>query len=1074
MKPNRRRFQAIERLENRCLLSFGSAFTLSSNFDEVAATEFNLRDANGFNLPGTGRFIEIGYGETIQIAAELDDVVNQYLRVAYEQNEDLGMAYVPLSTEGYRPNRRETIQTSQWMMFEAGFDFAIGQKIHRLYATDGNTNEFDILLQVHAGPLEGLSERDMTGVNDSKSVVLATNHSTENGRADWSVGGDFQFERGRWYKIDVELVLNTPGQPDGAARFWIDDNLIGELENVSIRGNSTYGVNRVGFGGWYSNAAGGQNPAVDPANESVLRIDDIQVSYFDRDISVNVPPVVTPAGPFLATVDEQLTFQIEASDESSAAILTYTMLGEVPEFAFLDNFTGEFIWTPGAEDQGKQFKFQIQVADNEFPPQSTTIDISLSVEQEVSYQLSTDEGTTRLYIIGTDRDDDVAIEDMGDGAYQIWANRRSQSFTGVNEILVDLAGGENDQVSSLNNSIPDLNRIYNTELVWLSTSLPVVDNEITPSLIRESVGLRQELIVAVNSYTSRFIERLTGWTYAGVERVPGLNVGHRLESAESNLIVINSAAQNPIMPLDVSGDGSITPIDVVRVINELNRSGPRVLVLDSVEQNGFLLDVNGDSRVTPIDVLIIVNHLNRGPRFSDNSTPAAYRSFDGQDHQLYAYEGKNVRILAQQPSLNIADLIAEIDRGYDAYFTATGRHPNNTDQSIGKTIIAQVPTCGAGCGLLGSRGVEIDPAYFDAAVAEFAISRKPDHIFYYEFGRNFWFYDDKLEFNRNRPDHSERGSGDYMVNGFPIFMERAISEFLGIQFSGAGAGANDFWESNARWLSGYLADANRDYSTDFANFSTSLYTDPISGIRLGTMDFLAEILLDVARNHGEMEFVNRLWREVGQRNDWRDEASAIGNLISSASMAAGQDLVPLFRDVYKWPISEEANLYAAIENSNFADFEGGTLSGIYRTGLFESIEELADAPGGIERHDGKIDFEWDAGSPLPGFQNQRFTVDWSGELFLPAPGTYEFEVFADDGIVLYVGDQLVIDSWVPQRTTLSGSIDVTAEMVGPVPIRLYYYENGGSATISLSWSSLHFSGIIPEEYLSKTSTSVGP
>ncbi|MEZ6081718.1 MAG: hypothetical protein R3C56_40415 [Pirellulaceae bacterium] len=70
-------------------------------------------------------------------------------------------------------------------------------------------------------------------------------------------------------------------------------------------------------------------------------------------------------------------------------------------------------------------------------------------------------------------------------------------------------------------------------------------------------------------------------------------------------------------------------------------------------------------------------------------------------------------------------------------------------------------------------------------------------------------------------------------------MERAIQEFMQLDYSGYGAGADGFEESMARWFSGYLSDPSRNYHTDFADFESSLYDDPITGYRFGTMDFLS-------------------------------------------------------------------------------------------------------------------------------------------------------------------------------------------------------------------------------------------
>lgn len=51
-----------------------------------------------------------------------------------------------------------------------------------------------------------------------------------------SLGRDrFQFKRGGWVQIEQEVVLNTPGKPDGKYRLWVDGVLRIERDNLQWR-----------------------------------------------------------------------------------------------------------------------------------------------------------------------------------------------------------------------------------------------------------------------------------------------------------------------------------------------------------------------------------------------------------------------------------------------------------------------------------------------------------------------------------------------------------------------------------------------------------------------------------------------------------------------------------------------------------------------------------------------------------------------------------------------------------------------------------------------------------------------
>ncbi|QDS87628.1 Serine-aspartate repeat-containing protein D precursor [Rosistilla ulvae] len=71
--------------------------------------------------------------------------------------------------------------------------------------------------------------------------------------------------------------------------------------------------------------------------------------------------------------------------------------------------------------------------------------------------------------------------------------------------------------------------------------------------------------------------------------------------------------QNPTNRYDVNNDGTVSPIDALSVINQLNLSGAKQLSAEgeSGSQNHRFVDVNGDSYITPSDALMVINALNK-------------------------------------------------------------------------------------------------------------------------------------------------------------------------------------------------------------------------------------------------------------------------------------------------------------------------------------------------------------------------------------------------------------------------------------------------------------------------------
>ncbi len=96
-----------------------------------------------------------------------------------------------------------------------------------------------------------------------------------------------------------------------------------------------------------------------------------------------------------------------------------------------------------------------------------------------------------------------------------------------------------------------------------------------------------------------------------------------------------------------------------------------------------------------------------------------------------------------------------------------------------------------------------------------------------------------------------------------------------------------------------------------------------------------------------------------------------------------------------------------------------------------------------------IDYNWGSGSPSPQRVNQDdFSVRWTGQFSLD-PGSYRFDIAADDGVRLYINGLKQIDGWRDQPVT-SYQTTFTHDG-GPLHIVLEYYDHTELARIRLSW-----------------------
>ncbi len=103
--------------------------------------------------------------------------------------------------------------------------------------------------------------------------------------------------------------------------------------------------------------------------------------------------------------------------------------------------------------------------------------------------------------------------------------------------------------------------------------------------------------------------------------------------------------RNPDQPLDVNADGSISAIDALLIINELNKNGPHEIPSSTAAIAPFW-DVNGDGFVSSIDVLRIVNALNSGSLAEGEGASLMSEVSPGPDQGLFSdLDAESVTIL---------------------------------------------------------------------------------------------------------------------------------------------------------------------------------------------------------------------------------------------------------------------------------------------------------------------------------------------------------------------------------------------------------------------------------------------
>jgi LysM repeat protein len=111
------------------------------------------------------------------------------------------------------------------------------------------------------------------------------------------------------------------------------------------------------------------------------------------------------------------------------------------------------------------------------------------------------------------------------------------------------------------------------------------------------------------------------------------------------------------------------------------------------------------------------------------------------------------------------------------------------------------------------------------------------------------------------------------------------------------------------------------------------------------------------------------------------------------------------------------------------------------------------------RRDATINFDWGTGSPDVSVPVDDFSARWTRTIDFEG-GLYKFWVTHDDGVMLWIDDQLIINQWYDQPAYLiythgpmlpNMHYEEVSLAAGAHRIRLEYYEHGKNAVAKLGW-----------------------
>ena len=124
------------------------------------------------------------------------------------------------------------------------------------------------------------------------------------------------------------------------------------------------------------------------------------------------------------------------------------------------------------------------------------------------------------------------------------------------------------------------------------------------------------------------------------------------------------------------------------------------------------------------------------------------------------------------------------------------------------------------------------------------------------------------------------------------------------------------------------------------------------------------------------------------------------------------------------------------------------LRGEYFNGMEPGV-----GPPLLVRTDPVINFDWGGGSPSPAVPIDYFSARWTGTLTAPYSETYTIYAPSDNGVRIWINNQLVLDKWAPLDIAGWHNFTVNLTAGQTVPVKVEYAELYGGAGITLYWYS---------------------
>jgi hypothetical protein len=315
-----------------------------------------------------------------------------------------------------------------------------------------------------------------------------------------------------------------------------------------------------------------------------------------------------------------------------------------------------------------------------------------------------------------------------------------------------------------------------------------------------------------------------------------------------------------------------------------------------------------------------------------------YVTFDGRNVNVWLIEGDKVVLNIDKSIINqsqksdlttLTKILIRTDSLYKFYLNSFGEEPpgGNSRYSNKCDVFFGAPSCGSGCGAIGSKGIEVsgfNEIYYNL---KFNTNVNRDVIIGYEFGRNFFTFSDRVLFPYDASDIKARNGG--FAEGFASMMY--LFAFDSIIKNQDERDLNETFQNikwNLKQFRGYINDTTATPYNSLARWDKFGVLDPNRGLDGWNYDEYAaypgaSILMGIFDTFGKENLFPGFYKKLKLLPKVTTIEDALSNIALATSQSLNKNLNAYFENVLKFKINpsvkNQISTFATIQSKLIKD-----------------------------------------------------------------------------------------------------------------------------------------------------------